>query len=624
MFNDLGMQGSDTDGLLEALIRRKLLEQGQAGAQGPASEAPVGQTAQRIQAPQAPQAQQAGMQATRIQPQPERIGATFDAQTVQTTEPRQSPGERIGVTFNPETIETTEPVQRVGPATRIQPQQQAEMPVQQVQPPQRINLPPVVDVGDPYAAENAPMRQAMPNAVETGASGAMRQAQMSAPGPQGPGPQRGPLGQSPIDPQYRDLVNAGHARPERPDVNVRINPQTGQKEAIHRGVLGQIGQHLKSMGQGALAGTAMAGPTGGILGAIVGGVSPQTGSDMMYRQFTVPRWEHDNAMDQGDAAHKLDRIKDVGGMTGIDPLTGQPTYAHEKAALDRELRQMQAENQALRAINQQQNIENQIKNRDAGTADKATRTGIMKSNSEKGTLGVDAQGNQIVTDRKTATARQVTQNGQPVGSMQGTQEAGRERRFSTGEAGKDRRATQAETGRDRRATMRGSAPSKADTNRLYADKQAFEVRKSRLTDARAEVSKAEQFVKAAETGNVNPYLESAMKDMTQEEKDAITKTPQGPVTAARAKLEQARARAAQQEKELRTYMNDRTVYHKGRFKQRWETDKAGNNWPGVDLDESGGEPVAPAAPRRVHGRPNGQGPLHPGTTSGAPRRTPFL
>lgn len=571
MFNELGMQsGGDSDsGLLEALLRRRRLEQGQQQPELAQPAAPIGQTAQRIPGPQAQGA-----------PAPTQV-----AQRIQAPQQTEFPVQEIG------------PVE-VGAPRRIG---------------QPIDPPPyrAIDESDPGQA------RMVSQPPEGGAAQSMRDALAMGQGQSSIAPpmrigqgQMGEQGPDQLSSQYRDLINADHPRPARPMVNQRINPQTGQPEPIHRGVLGQIGSRLKGMGQGALAGTAMAGPLGGVLGGITGGISPQAGSDMAYRQFTVPRWEHDTGVDQANAAHKLDRYKDVSGITGIDYATGKPTFQAESAALRRELQARSSELDAQRMLNQQQMNEARIRDLEAGRVDKTKRTAAIVQNANKGTLGVDSEGNQILTDRSKGTATTVTRpDGRPVGSMQGTQEAGRNRRFEEGRA-------------DKKQAAAGKAEASTLPERRFAEQQ----HQRHMSNAQAlsdqfEKHKAEATRTEAEWRQMKTAYDTWVGDTRKvgSGEGGKTKGPAafyngkaiGPqdVEAAATKAEAAKAsfegtvKRAKGEPYLGLDDNDTAIRR-------------------VGPPEGPDAPKPPKPPRKVHGRPNGQGPLHPAPKP-QPRRSPY-
>ena len=105
-------------------------------------------------------------------------------------------------------------------------------------------------------------------------------------------------------------------------------------------------------------------------------------------------------------------------------------------------------------------------------AEVARRMGLPVStrlpNHDKGQIQVDDQGNFVIISPKTGVTTSATQQPspevppQPVGSMQGTAEKGRQRRFEQGETGKDRRVGVQQAGADRRASMRGTTGTTTD------------------------------------------------------------------------------------------------------------------------------------------------------------------
>jgi hypothetical protein len=130
-----------------------------------------------------------------------------------------------------------------------------------------------------------------------------------------PNVRRAALSDAGVPEQYQDLVNAGIPRPSIPD----------HSQDPHRGVWGEIGHRLKHAGKAGLLGLATgAGPLAAI-DAVIGAASPKFADRMEYNLITKPRWEHDNAMNQQNAEAQTQRIKRIADVSGIDPVTGEPT-----------------------------------------------------------------------------------------------------------------------------------------------------------------------------------------------------------------------------------------------------------------------------------------------------------
>jgi hypothetical protein len=123
----------------------------------------------------------------------------------------------------------------------------------------------------------------------------------------------------------QNIVNAGEPRPERP---------------IHTG---GVGSRLKDGFKAFLEGLAMPQQSSGDprqdlfnrLGAgagafAVGTANPQAVHDYQYQTRTLPRWREHNQEEQANADAKLKRADEYAKMSGVNPLTGQPTPTMER------------------------------------------------------------------------------------------------------------------------------------------------------------------------------------------------------------------------------------------------------------------------------------------------------
>lgn len=96
-----------------------------------------------------------------------------------------------------------------------------------------------------------------------------------------------------------------------------------------RGFWGNVGHRLEHAGKGLLLG----GPGGAILGAI----SPRMVDRTEYEQRTLPQYNEQWKMQQGAMDAGIENRARMGGMTGIDPETGQPTEtARHRMAIEKE------------------------------------------------------------------------------------------------------------------------------------------------------------------------------------------------------------------------------------------------------------------------------------------------
>ncbi len=135
----------------------------------------------------------------------------------------------------------------------------------------------------------------------------------------------------------RDNTQAAYAPYMAPP---RPMPQVTQ----HSGGFGsRLKDTLMGMGLGALHG----GLGGALAGGIASGINPQLAHNMKYNFIDKPGWEHDVQVQQAIQKHQLGQIHTIAGITGVDPVTGQPTeQAQERDATikDREAgRQAQAD-----------------------------------------------------------------------------------------------------------------------------------------------------------------------------------------------------------------------------------------------------------------------------------------
>jgi hypothetical protein len=63
---------------------------------------------------------------------------------------------------------------------------------------------------------------------------------------------------------------------------------------------------------------------------VAGGASPQLGENALYNDVTLPRWEQQTANNLDLAGKRLGMLDKVAAMTGVDPVTGEPTFAQQK------------------------------------------------------------------------------------------------------------------------------------------------------------------------------------------------------------------------------------------------------------------------------------------------------
>lgn len=91
-------------------------------------------------------------------------------------------------------------------------------------------------------------------------------------------------------------------------------------------------------------GTVLMGPVGGIASAI----NPQMAHTARHRLIDLPLWQERTGMLDKLATSRLNRIQDVAQITGLDPLTGQPTDVAgrdtERFENQRVLEQLRGEN----------------------------------------------------------------------------------------------------------------------------------------------------------------------------------------------------------------------------------------------------------------------------------------
>lgn len=312
---------------------------------------------------------------------------------------------------------------------------------------------------------------------------------------------------------YQSLYNAGTPKPEMPDHS---------KE--HHGFLGDVWQHLRHAGKGALVGAYLGGRAGGagvlggaLAGGLTGAISPKAADTMEYNTITEPRWEQDNKIAQEEAARKADianHYAQTYGTALFDPnQKTQQAKTQEEAAKDRQERQTALEtdratkNTIARDRETRLAASQKLSNlrrlwEKGGITDPKDKAAFAQLSGVSGALAdayingeatedVDGQGRMVIVHKRTGKRELVTDpdTGQPVMSFKVTQQQDRQRhekemesqgRQHIGIAQQNtdisRARMQSGNGVDRREALKGIDQHnryKKEANDLYAQADKF-------------------------------------------------------------------------------------------------------------------------------------------------------
>jgi len=119
---------------------------------------------------------------------------------------------------------------------------------------------------------------------------------------------------------------ADYVEPELPP-EPTVTDHSGEK----RSFLQNVGHHVKHGLRGALIGLAEGGLGGAAVGLVGGSASPKFTDTLQHNLIDEPRWKADVARIEGQAGKRLDRARDVAGITGRG-LDGQLTEGAQNAA----------------------------------------------------------------------------------------------------------------------------------------------------------------------------------------------------------------------------------------------------------------------------------------------------
>ena len=185
---------------------------------------------------------------------------------------------------------------------------------------------PVVDVNVPPPA----LLTAPPDVMGAGVPASSRAVSSMPPVrlvPRDPAERRAYLEARGVPAEVQEWINAGEARPRMRDHSTDAPRGWGAK-VLHG---------LEHFGKGTLQGArigSQAGLGGAIGGAIAGGiggaVSPEFADRMEYNTSILPRWQAENDYAQKQADARLGRIVEYARISGVNPVTGEPTPTMER------------------------------------------------------------------------------------------------------------------------------------------------------------------------------------------------------------------------------------------------------------------------------------------------------
>lgn len=113
----------------------------------------------------------------------------------------------------------------------------------------------------------------------------------------------------------QDMIFAGEPQPRMRD----------HSTDAPRSIGGKILHTLEHVGKGALQGAERGGLFGAAGGALRGGLSPESVDRTEYERQILPRWAAQDELAQKRADAMLGRVEQYGRISGVNPVTGEPT-----------------------------------------------------------------------------------------------------------------------------------------------------------------------------------------------------------------------------------------------------------------------------------------------------------